>query len=94
MQTRKAASVLPEPVGAAISVWRPAAISRQPLGLRLGRPVRKAALEPAAHGGMERLEHALTLPGGSDIPPVTSTFRAQWPREHPPMPVRPPHPAA
>src|ERR1700722_15661558 len=30
MQTRNAASVLPDPVGAAISVCRPAAISRQP----------------------------------------------------------------
>jgi hypothetical protein len=30
MHTRKAASVFPEPVGAAISVCRPAAISRQP----------------------------------------------------------------
>ncbi len=30
MQTRKAASVLPDPVGAAISVCRPAAISPQP----------------------------------------------------------------
>ena len=30
MQTRNAARVLPEPVGAAISVCRPAAISRQP----------------------------------------------------------------
>src|SRR5690242_21159511 len=30
MQTRKAASVLPDPVGAAISVWRPAAISCPP----------------------------------------------------------------
>jgi hypothetical protein len=30
MQTRKAARVLPEPVGAAISVWRPAAISAHP----------------------------------------------------------------
>src|ERR1700750_2685143 len=30
MQTRKAASVLPDPVGAAISVWRPAAISCHP----------------------------------------------------------------
>ena len=30
MQTRNAASVFPEPVGAAISVCRPAAISRQP----------------------------------------------------------------
>src|SRR5205809_5687354 len=30
MQTRKAARVLPEPVGAAISVSRPAAISAQP----------------------------------------------------------------
>src|SRR5208282_4039154 len=30
MQTRNAARVLPDPVGAAISVWRPAAISRQP----------------------------------------------------------------
>src|SRR2546423_11509809 len=30
MQTRNAASVLPEPVGAAISVSRPAAISAQP----------------------------------------------------------------
>ncbi len=29
-----------------------------PAGLRLGRPIGKAALEPAAHGGMERLEHA------------------------------------
>ena len=30
MQTRNAASVLPDPVGAAISVCRPAAISPQP----------------------------------------------------------------
>src|SRR6516225_4154317 len=30
MQTRKAASVLPDPVGAAIRVWRPAAISSHP----------------------------------------------------------------
>ena len=30
MQTRNAASVLPEPVGAAIRVWRPAAIEGQP----------------------------------------------------------------
>jgi hypothetical protein len=30
MQTRNAASVFPDPVGAAISVWFPAAISRQP----------------------------------------------------------------
>ena len=30
MHTRNAASVLPEPVGAAISVCRPAAISAQP----------------------------------------------------------------
>ncbi len=31
MAERKAASVLPEPVGAAISVWRPALISGQAL---------------------------------------------------------------
>ena len=30
MQTRNAASVLPDPVGAAINVWRPAAISCHP----------------------------------------------------------------
>jgi hypothetical protein len=30
MHTRNAASVFPEPVGAAISVWLPAAISCQP----------------------------------------------------------------
>ncbi len=30
MHTKNAASVFPEPVGAAISVWFPAAISRQP----------------------------------------------------------------
>ena len=30
MAVRNAASVLPEPVGAAISVWRPAAIAVQP----------------------------------------------------------------
>ena len=35
-----------------------------PGGLRLGRPGREAALEPGTHGGMERLEHPLTLPPG------------------------------
>jgi hypothetical protein len=50
MQTRNAACVLPDPVGAEISVWRPAAISAQPAacgivgpaGNRRSNQVRKA----------------------------------------------------
>ena len=72
MQTRNAASVLPEPVGAAISVCAAGGDRRPAPGLRLGRPGREAALEPGTHGGMERLEHPPTLPPGSDIPPRTA----------------------
>ena len=53
MATRKPASVLPEPVGAAIRVSRPAVISGQPPALRLGGAVGKAAPEPRRHGRME-----------------------------------------
>ena len=50
---RKAASVLPEPVGAAISVCRPG-LDRRP-GLRLRRGRRgEAALEPGGDGGVKQ----------------------------------------
>ena len=53
MATRKADSVLPEPVGAATSVSRPAAMGGQRVGLGRGGPVGEAAAEPGGHGRME-----------------------------------------
>ena len=52
MAVRNAASVLPEPVGAAMSVWRPAAIDAQPWRCAgVGGP--SAVCEPLLDGGME-----------------------------------------
>ena len=59
MATRKPASVLPDPVGAAISVSRPAAIARPALALRLGRALGEAAPEPRGHRGVEPGEDRL-----------------------------------
>ena len=46
---------------------------RATLGRLLGGHCRRdrpeEVREPGTHGGMERLEHPLTLPPGSDIPP-------------------------
>ena len=53
MATRKPASVLPEPVGAAIRVSRPGGDQRPAPRLRLGRAVGEAAPEPLRHRGME-----------------------------------------
>ena len=44
-------------------------------GLRLGRSGREPAPEPGTHGRMKRLEHSLTLPPGTDIPPGNRTPR-------------------
>ena len=55
MQTRNAASVLPEPVGAAISVLRPAAISGQPRRCgSVGSPNRSTNADAAAADGQVR----------------------------------------
>ncbi len=52
MAARKAASVLPEPVGAAIRVWRPAWISGQARACgSVGEP--KRFVEPGGDGGVE-----------------------------------------
>ena len=51
-------------------------------GLRLGRPGREPALEPGTHGRMKRLEHALTLPPGADIPPGNRTPRVRHDNVH------------
>ncbi len=56
---RKAVSVLPEPVGAATSVCRPARIAGQAARLRFGRRGERRA-EPAGDGGMEVLRAART----------------------------------
>ena len=53
MQTRKPASVLPEPVGAAISVCCPAAMAGQPSRCGRGRTVGEPAPEPLRHRGVE-----------------------------------------
>ena len=58
MATRKPASVLPEPVGAAISVSTPGGDERPALRLRLGGALGEAAPEPRAHGRMEAGEAA------------------------------------
>ena len=55
MAAMKAVRVLPEPVGAATSVWRPPSIDGQACDLRLRR-ARKRAREPAGDGGMEEFE--------------------------------------
>ncbi len=75
MQTRNAASVLPEPVGAAISVCRPAAISSPAPSLRLRRPGREPPLKPGTHGRVERLQHAATLTRAADSRPAAQPTR-------------------
>src|SRR5579859_1641866 len=70
MQTRNAASVLPEPVGAAISVWRPAAISRQPSACGSVGPSGNRPSNQRRTAGWNDSSTRPTLPGGSDIPPV------------------------
>ena len=69
MHTRNAASVFPEPVGAAISVWLPAAISAPALSLRRGRPGREPPREPGTHRRMERLQHPATVTRATDSNP-------------------------
>ena len=78
MQTRNAARVLPEPVGAEISVWRPAAISRQPascgsVGPAGNRPANQAATAgwnssrtpPTVTPATDRLAGMPTSPAGA-----------------------------
>ena len=62
MADRKAASVLPLPVGAQIRVWSPARDRRPPLHLRPGR-LRERRGEPGPHGGRERPEHVVISDG-------------------------------
>ena len=53
MAMRKPASVLPEPVGAAMRTSEPRLDERPPLGLRLGRPLRETGREPAGDGRVQ-----------------------------------------
>ena len=69
MHTRNAASVLPEPVGAAISVWLPAAISRQPSAWGVVGPAGNRRANQVRDHGMERVEHLVTVTQPTDNPP-------------------------
>ena len=60
---RNAASVLPEPVGAAISVWRPLANRRPAAALRGGRLAERVG-EPAGNEQDEKTRAALQVEGG------------------------------
>src|SRR5271165_4062510 len=68
MQTRNAARVLPDPVGAAISVWRAAAISRQPAACGSVGPAGNRTWNQARTAGWNDSSTRPTLPANTDIP--------------------------
>src|SRR5215472_1665659 len=86
MQTRKAASVLPDPVGAAISVCRPAAISAQPpacggvgpSGNRLANQVRTAGCRIPITGLQYRSPRSMSPPGRGRAGPDRARL-SRWP---------------